>query len=166
MYTSIKALILAISSYYNNNNIFQAYQNGFVVPTDSIFVMMTELDTTSMALMPEITYDVIDEIKVIDQLDSSDFQVDFYGVNARIEAAQFRLILQAPSGSNYLYYNYGYTVHEVSKLINLTNILDRRNYTPRFCVRFSLFNNNVTQGTEYSFDTDTVDLRLAEIQIE
>lgn len=165
MFKGLKALIVNMAvTEYPADTIFQAFLNGLKLPANNNFVIITELDTRSMAMMPAWEYDAALEVENVDQLDSTWFQVDFYGNPSRNAAAQFRLTLQSYIGSDFLDV-YGCNVHEVGDLLNLTGVLDRENYTKRFAVKFSLFNNNTITQSSLGFDDDTVDLRLAEVQI-
>jgi hypothetical protein len=164
-FTGIKAMVINMGiPTYLNSNVFIAFQNSVEYPRDNVFVVITQLDVTSMSLIPSNQYDSTGEIENIVQLDSTMFQVDFYGVGADTGANKLRLLLQSANGSNFLNTTYNCNVHEVGELLNLTGVLDRENYTKRYAVRFSLFGNNSLTIGSLGFSSDSPILRLAEIQ--
>lgn len=168
LFKGIKQLIVTMAiAEYPASNIFAAFQNNLKYPENNNFIIITELHTVSMAMMPAWQYypDLIgdQETEEYDQLDSTSFQVDFYGAASRSAASKFRLILQSSMGSDYLD-QFACNVHEVGELLNLTGVLDREQYTKRFAVKFSLFNNNNITELSPGFNAIDPNLRLAEVQ--
>lgn len=165
MYTAIKALLVQIlNGLYNTNEIFQAYQNNYPLPTDSQFIIMTQGETKSLPLMINYLYDPTNEIDNYITIDATDFQVDFYGSPSNNACNLFRNVLQTVYGAGF-FSTYGISIYEIKKQFNLTNNVDRDMYLQRFAVRFSLFNDNIFSPSSLGFVPVKVDnLYLAEVQ--
>lgn len=162
-YAGIKAVIKLLNPSYDDNSIFQSYNNNIKYPDDA-FIVMTELDTRLNGLNPAANYNPYTETQSFVGTDYTWFQVDFYGTGSRNQAASFRLFLTTLDCSAFLDETYSCTVYEVQEEKNLTGILDREKYKQRHLVRFSLFNNNIVSITSPSFSSAQVGLILADVQ--
>lgn len=160
MPNAIKALILdQFSSDYPASSIFQGYPNNDVRPQNNQFVVMTLLPTNSMMLNPVVQYDSTTEETSYQNINTADWQVDFYGSPAQADAIQFKLLLEVLYANDFFNINdYGCSVHTVRQMPNLTQTIDSQMYIPRYAVLFSLFYNNIVTVSEPGFDTATPEI--------
>ncbi len=146
-------LVILVANYYDEENIFQAYQNNFVLPSHSKYIIITELDTTNISRPnTSFTGSLPEGTRHIDNMDVTNFQFDFYGSPARQMATGVRGYLQSHDGCDYLAAKGNITIYQVKNMQNLTLNLDQRKYLERFTFTFSVFNNNSITYDMYGFD--------------
>ncbi len=174
MFQAIIALMIAnFSADYPQSTIapfigyplFQGYQNNYMIPQNGQYVVITAMPEKNQILNPTSLWNLNTDTQDYYTLFSSGFQADFYGTNAELNAGRFQLLLQSDYGNNFfLDNNYVCSVHEVKDVINLTDIVGRDMYLPRFVVRYSLFNNPIITTPLSTFDGVTNNIRLADVQ--
>ena len=74
-YAGIKAVIKLLNPAYDNNAIFQSYNNNIKYPDDA-FIVMTELDTRLNGLNPAQSYNPYTETQSFIGTDYTWFQVE------------------------------------------------------------------------------------------
>lgn len=161
MYKAIKQLLLKlISDYYSTDNIFQGFLNNWTLPKHNNFIVISKIDSGSVG-QPQHYYDKTNEITTYNNLDYTQFQIDFYGVNANLAAKKIRLAIQSRYATNFFYDGYGYSVYKTEEVKNLTNLLDQGEYVDRYIIKFSLFDNNYLSTAQLSAESAGINLFYA-----
>lgn len=159
----IKALIQVINGAYDPNAIYQAYDNNITYQDDA-FAIITPLESEQMHLNPFLIYDTDTEVQSYINIEAVQFQVDFYGSGSGKLGAQMKLYMTSTDCTEWFNYYYGCTVGKVHEQKKVSHDFDRGKYKERFTLRFSLFVNTNFALVSYGFDTDTVGIKLADIQ--
>ncbi len=161
MFEAITQGILVLDSTYLVANIIQGNQNNNKLPADTDFVIMTPLDTRMMGLNGANEYDSIQEKDYYVSLNSTYFQVDFYGVKSALLAKQMELYLTTHECAE-LFNAYKCQVYDIEEAKNLTDGFDRGKYAQRHVLRFRLFDNNNITINSKRLEIFAIDVKLAE----
>ncbi len=145
--------------------IFQGYQNNYAIPSNGKYVVITAKPEENQILNPTSVPDLLDESETYLTLLSTSMQVDFYGANAQTNARSFQLLMNSQYANKFFSDNsHDCTVNRVNEVMNLSEVLGREMYIPRFMVMCSLFNNPIIEAPLETFDSWVDNIRLAEIQ--
>ena len=126
------------------NNIFFDLQTDFIAPTDNNYITITELSTTSSEL-PVRSYDCDTEIESFIAINTTKFQLHFYGDKASYTAKYIRACLESPIATKYLT-TYGYSVYQVKKIHNKNKSAKNGSNIYKFALKFSLMNNTIVSN--------------------
>ena len=144
-------LLMAIGQYYSADNIQQAYQSD--IETDvTNYVEITELPTNAPNYYPSPSLNAATSTKTFTNLYITNWQIDFYGLNAEAAVNAFQLLLTGYANDWFTNNNYPYSVAGCKMWENLTEVIDSSSYILRFCIRFSLYSIN-----EVSITVPTID---------
>ncbi len=174
LYQALIALIIANfsadyplinSAKFSGYPIFQGYQNDYPIPNNGKYVILTTRPEENQILNPNSITAPLDNTQRYLTLLSSSMQIDFYGENAETNARNFQLLMNSQYANKFFSDNsYSCTVNRVNDVLNLSDVLGRDMYIPRFMVMCSLFNNPTIETPLVTFDGFVDNIRLAEIQ--
>lgn len=158
VWTMIKDLLSP--EYYDQNNIFNSYQNNFTLPQTDDFIIITRKNILQNGL-PIWDFDVQNQKKIYTAFGDWQYQVDLFGNNADEGANIFFTFINASGGSNYLIpYNCG--IGRVNYPINLTNVNDRERYMKRYMLSFTLMNISKTRVSSDGISQSDIDITYIE----
>lgn len=164
MYEGIKALLTSLfPGIYEAKNMFKGFENDYTLPANSKYIVITEFDSEPQGITPAWHYADDVGITTYYDLNASEFEVDFYGEPAETSCKLLQVVLRSAYATNFLN-DYDCNIYKVNKVLNLTHILDRENYLPRFLIRFGVFNNNYFTYSDPGFTSLTPELYFAEAQ--
>lgn len=150
-----------LSAYYDPNNVFDAYQNNYTLPTHNDFVIITQKNIGQVAL-PLRDYDVVNQKKVLTGFGDWSFQVDLYGNNADIAALDLQTYVLSSAGSNYLL-PYELGIGKVKTYPpNMSKVNDRDNYMKRYIVEFTVLNTNILKVSMPGMGYNDIELNFTE----
>ena len=124
--------------YPNPLGILNAYPVGTPLTANSEFVIITRLGIDTNYL-PQVVFNIPNLALNMENMIASNYQVDFYGVNAQVASNAWQTYITSSKGTDDLQ-SVGYGVGRVDNIVQLTNDIDRDVYVGRFISRFSLLN--------------------------
>lgn len=135
IWTMIKDLLTVDYTYYNANNIINAYQNNFTLPQIDDFIILQQRNVFQNGL-PLRGYDVDTQKKILTGFNDYEYQVDLYGNNSSISASILYTYLNSSAASNYLL-DYQMGIGKLYEGRNLTKPNDRDRYMQRYMLLFT-----------------------------
>lgn len=162
-----KMLGILCANYYTEQQIIQGFQNNTVMPKNGNFIIMRELPTHSISYpLYNFAGTLEDGTTQHSNINITRYQFDFYGVPSRYCCVGTRLYLQSQDGTNWLQaQNPQLSVYEVENMENLTQPLDQNNYLNRYMFRFSVFQDETIEYTNYAFNSVNPDLIYSSPQV-
>lgn len=134
------AIFLSVQTrlYPDPLGILNAYPVGTPLTPSSEFVIITRLGIDTNYL-PQVVFNIPNQALNMENMIASNYQLDFYGVNAQTAANAWQTYITSSKATDDLQ-SVGYGVGRVDNVVQLTNDIDRDVYVGRFISRFSLLN--------------------------
>ena len=126
--------------YVNDKNIFRANQNvGSVGKKD--FIIYTILNKNILST-PAITDKIDEDLVNYNNINFVNIQADFYGENSLQVASICENYLNSRAANDFFNKNnLKISTYICEQMINMTNVLDNKNYVERYVLKFSIFSN-------------------------
>ncbi len=156
IWTMIKDLLTVDYTYYNANNIINAFQNNYKLPQIDDFIIIQQRNIFQNGL-PLRDYNGDTQKKLLTGFNDWEYQVDLYGNSSDIAANILYTYLNSSAASNYLL-EYQMGIGKLSEAKNLTRPNDRDRYMQRYAVIFTAMNIQTIQVPIPGIILDDIDL--------
>lgn len=160
IWTMLKDLLTVDYTYYNSNNIINAYQNNYKLPQIDDFIIIQQRNTFQIG-QPLRDYDPDTQKKLLTGFNDWEYQVDLYGQNSDISSTILYTYLASSAASNYLI-QYDMGIGKLYEAKNLTRANDRDRYMQRYMILFTAMNIKTIQVPIPGIGINDIDITYEE----